>query len=236
MTLTDNGDSWTLDNGIVKMTILKRNGNISSLIYHGIETQTHGEYWEQTPSGTITARVTIDPATNGGERAEVSVTGRQPRRPQRPQPPGRTAGRRRARGAGSSLSCIGAGSNSRWSRRRARPGGGGYARGPGGGRRPTWPGGPRPGGPRGGGMDIETRYTMERGISGFYTYAEYTHKASYPPAGEGESRFILESMNPTFNWLSVDQDRNQLMTTDADLRKGVVIHAKEQSILLSWRL
>ena len=82
-------------------------------------------------------------------------------------------------------------------------------------------------------MDIETRYTMERGTSGFYTYAEYTHKAAYPPAGEGESRFILESMNRTFDWLSVDKDRNQLMTIDADLRKGVVIHAKEQRILES---
>jgi len=29
-------------------------------------------------------------------------------------------------------------------------------------------------------MDIETRITMERGTSGFYTYDEYTHKASYP--------------------------------------------------------
>jgi rhamnogalacturonan endolyase len=82
-------------------------------------------------------------------------------------------------------------------------------------------------------MDIETRYTLERGTSGFYTYAEYTHKASYPPAGEGESRFILESMNRTFDWLSVDKDRNQLMTSDDDLRKGVVIHAKEQRILTS---
>jgi rhamnogalacturonan endolyase len=82
-------------------------------------------------------------------------------------------------------------------------------------------------------MDIETRYTLERGTSGFYTYAEYTHKASYPPAGEGESRFILESMNRTFDWLSVDHDRNMLMTSDDDLRKGVVIHAKEQRILTS---
>ena len=42
-------------------------------------------------------------------------------------------------------------------------------------------------------MDIEVRYALERGTSGFYTYAEYTHQANYPPAGEGESRFILES-------------------------------------------
>jgi rhamnogalacturonan endolyase len=75
VTLTDNGDTWTLDNGIVKATVAKRDGNLSSLVYHGIEILTHGRYWEQVPSGTVTSRVTIDPATNGGERAEVSVKG-----------------------------------------------------------------------------------------------------------------------------------------------------------------
>jgi rhamnogalacturonan endolyase len=200
VTLTDNGDSWTMDNGIVKMSVLKRNGNLSLLVYHGVSVLTRGEYWEQVPSGTVTAMVTIDPATNGGERAEVSVKGVNPGDRNNPSPLGGPPSTPRA------------------------PGGPGGAAGP-------RPGGPA--GPRGGGMDIETRYTLERGTSGFYTYAEYTHKADYPPAGEGESRFILESMNPTFDWLSVDQDRNQLMTKDTDLRKGVVIHAKEQRILLS---
>ena len=187
VTLIDNGDSWTLDNGIVKASILKRNGNMSLLLFHGVSLlNARSEYWEQVPSGTVTARVTIDPATNGGERAEVSVKG-------------------------------------------VNPGGRGGAGGPAG------PGAPGAGGGggRGGGMDIETRYAMERGSSGFYTYAEYTHPASYPAAHVGENRFILESMNPTFNWLSVDKDRNMLMTTDADLHKGVVIHAKEQRILTS---
>jgi rhamnogalacturonan endolyase len=155
VTLTDNGDSWILDNGIIKATVPKRDGNLSSLVYHGIEILTRGRYWEQTPAGTITARVTLDPATNGGERGEVSVKG--------------VNGR----------------------------------------------------------MDIETRVTLERGVSGFYTYAEYTHHASYPRAGEGESRFILEDMNPTFDWLSVDKDRNQLMSHAPE---DHMIHAKEQSI------
>jgi rhamnogalacturonan endolyase len=225
VTLTDNGDSWTMDNGIVKMTVLKRNGNLSSLVYHGIEVLTRGEYWEQTPSGTITSRVTIDPATNGGERAEVSVLGVNPGDRNNPSPLGGPPG-----------SGVPAAQEPRYP---GAPGAAAVPGGQGGAARPGGPGGaagPRPGGPtgpRGGGMDIETRYTMERGASGFYTYAEYTHKADYPPAGEGESRFILESMNRTFDWLSVDEDRNQLMTSDDDLRKGVVIHAKEQRILTS---
>ena len=172
VTLVDNGDTWTLDNGIVKITLAKRDGNLSSIVYHGVEILTHGNYsyWEQRPSGTITSRVTIDPATNGGERAEVSVKG-----VYNPNPSATAGGR-------------------------------------GGGR---------------GGMDLETRFTLERGTSGFYTYTEYTHHASYPTAGEGESRFILQDLNPTFDWRSVDKDRNQL---ESNAPEDHEVHAKEQSI------
>ena len=74
VTLTDKGDSWTLDNGIVKITLAKRDGNLSSIVYHGVEVLTHGNYsyWEQKPSGTITSSVTINPESNGGERGGLS--------------------------------------------------------------------------------------------------------------------------------------------------------------------
>ncbi len=158
-TITDNGDSWTLDNGIVKAGIAKRNGKMTSLVYHGLEVLNgRSESWEQLPSGTVTQAVTVDPVSNGGERAEVAVKG--------------VTGR----------------------------------------------------------MDIEVRYTLERGVSGFYTYAIYSHSAGYPAAGEGESRFINQ-MIPDFDWLSVDADRNMPMCSNEDLRAGVVIHAKEQRIL-----
>jgi rhamnogalacturonan endolyase len=235
VTLTDNGDSWTLDNGIVKATILKSNGNMTTVIYHGVSVpNSRSEYWEQTPAGTVTAKVTIDPSTNGGERAEVSVKG------VNPGTPGVRGG-----GGGPAVGAGGPG---------AAPGRGGGAGGPGAGGPGGAPGAPGAGGPGApgaagpfgpgaaragvpsgagrGGMDIEVRYTLERGVSGFYTYAEYTHPASYPSAGEGESRFILQ-MNPTFNWISVDKDRNQLMIANQDQRSGVVIHAKEQSIILA---
>ena len=171
VTLTDNADSWTIDNGTVKLTLSKRDANLSSLTYRGIEVLSKDRrysYWEQRPSGSTTAKVTVDPASNGGLRAEISVKGVNP-----------------ADGEG----------------------------------------------PNRGGMDIETRFTVERGTSGFYTYSEYTHHASYPPAGEGESRFILQDMNPTFDWLSVDKDRNQLMPINVS--EDHMIHAKEQSIYAS---
>ena len=156
VTLTDNGDSWTLDNGILKATLNKRNGNLTTLVYHDVGILTRGNCWEQMPSGTVTATVTIDPASNGGERAEVAVKGINPRS-----------------------------------------------------------------------MDIETRFTLERGTSGFFTYDEYTHPASYPSVHVGENRFILEDMNPTFDWISVDKDRNMLVSHAPEDHE---IHAKEQSI------
>jgi rhamnogalacturonan endolyase len=158
VTVTDSGGAWILDNGIVKATINKRNGNMTSLVFHGINTMGQGGYWEQTPSGQVTQSVTIDPATNGGARAEVDVKG--------------VSGR----------------------------------------------------------MDIEVRYALERGASGIYAYAVFSHAANYPAASEGESRYITK-LNHDFNWLSVDKDRNLLECTPLDWGTGVVIHAKEQRIL-----
>ncbi len=71
--LSDNGNTWTLDNAIVKLTVYKKNSNLQSLIYQGINIVPRSEFWEQTPSGEVTPSVIIDPEANGGERAEVAV-------------------------------------------------------------------------------------------------------------------------------------------------------------------
>ncbi|HVT90729.1 MAG TPA: hypothetical protein VHD56_17880 [Tepidisphaeraceae bacterium] len=67
VTITDNGPSWTLDNGIVKVTINKTSGNFRSLMYHGVETMSNGGSWEQNPSkadevGGLSQSITIDPS------------------------------------------------------------------------------------------------------------------------------------------------------------------------------
>ncbi|MGC3989679.1 MAG: polysaccharide lyase family protein [Chthoniobacteraceae bacterium] len=79
-------------------------------------------------------------------------------------------------------------------------------------------------------MDLEIRFAMERGTSGFYTYAIYTHKPGYTAGGFGESRF-LNQLDKRFDWLSVDSDRNQAMAAGEDFGNGVEIHAKEQHIM-----
>lgn len=76
VTVTDNGASWTLDNGIVKATVNKNNGFLTSLVYRGFDTGSRG-VWEHTPQGapSVTNSITIDPRDNGGERAEISIKG-----------------------------------------------------------------------------------------------------------------------------------------------------------------
>jgi rhamnogalacturonan endolyase len=176
VTVIDNGDSWTLSNGIVKATIHKNNGNLSSLVYHGLETiGGTGGYWEQTPADApqLSNTVTIDPATNGGQRAEVSIKGV----------------------TGGTVMLT-----------RGAPGGGTYC-------------------------DMEIRYALGKGDSGLYVYAIYTHPPNYPAGGVGgESRFIAR-LNQTFDWISVDHDRNMLECAPTDWGTGVVVHAKEQRIL-----
>ena len=84
VTVKDDGAMFILENGIVTARINKRNGDLESLIYQGIDTMGHDQgragYWEQDPSaaakvGGLTQSITIDPAKNGGVRAEVSIKG-----------------------------------------------------------------------------------------------------------------------------------------------------------------
>ena len=82
VTITDNGETYTLANGILNATIVKSHGGISSLKYRGIETMASrggaeraGGNWSHAPSGTIADTITIDPKSNDGERGEVSIKG-----------------------------------------------------------------------------------------------------------------------------------------------------------------
>ena len=176
VTVTENASSFTLDNGIVKATIRKGSGSMASLVYRGVETMGgNGGYWEQTQQDApqLTNTITIDPATNAGARAEVSI-----------------------KGVTGGATMLG----------RGAPGGGTYC-------------------------DMEIRYTLGRGDSGIYVYAIFNHPPNYRPGGVGsESRYITR-LSPTFDWITVDKDRNMLEAAPTDWGTGVVVHAKEQRIM-----
>ena len=82
VTLSEDAAGFTLSNGIVTAHVSKKAGDLTSLQYQGQELLTDksgraGGYWSHDASGgikTIT-QITLDPAKNNGDRAEVSVKG-----------------------------------------------------------------------------------------------------------------------------------------------------------------
>lgn len=81
VTLTESPDTYTLSNGILTATVDKRSGNLSSLLYRDTEilnpNRRHPSgFWSHAAtSDRMVAKVTIDPESNHGRRAEVSVKG-----------------------------------------------------------------------------------------------------------------------------------------------------------------
>jgi rhamnogalacturonan endolyase len=171
------------------------------------------------------AKLTIDPRTNGGKRAEVSIKGwsdgknlnassSQPstESPESEIPPG-------AQTAPQARLPPGVQRNR------------GTNRGPAPGARPN--GAPAasgaPAGGRGPGLlvDMEIRYSLGRGEKGIYTYAIFTHEPSYGATQIGESRYGMKLNGSVFDWLSIDAQRNMAMPTGADWDKGTDLNMKE---------
>jgi rhamnogalacturonan endolyase len=79
--ISEDQDSFTLTNGMVAARVSKRTGDLTSLRYEDLEmldgkSARGSAYWSHDVSrGRRSARVTIDPAANGGARGEVSIQG-----------------------------------------------------------------------------------------------------------------------------------------------------------------
>jgi rhamnogalacturonan endolyase len=233
VTVTDDGTNFILSNGYLTATINKNTGDMTSLKANGIETQGyvsghHAGYWEQSPSGAarLESKVTIDPAANGGERAEVSIKGwsdgksltGQVRRPGDVYPT--TA--RAAAGTGED-----AAEGETPTAPAAAPVPGVRAN------RGTYTGRPPAGANRGPGLlvDMEIRYTMERGGKGIYTYAIFTHAPTYGATQIGESRYGMKLNGGLFDWLSVDAQRNGPMPNGYDWDHATDLNMKEARLL-----
>jgi rhamnogalacturonan endolyase len=229
VTVTDDGRSFILSNGYLTATINKNTGDMTSLKVRGIETQGyvsghHAGYWEQNPSGAarLESKVTIDPATNGGERGEVSIKGwsdgksltGQVRRPGDVWPTAAvaTAGEDVAEGGEAPAApppVLPPGVQRNRGTATGRPAGGAGGRGP------------------GLLVDMEIRYALGKGEKGIYTYAIYSHAASYGATQIGESRYGMKLNGGLFDWLSIDAQRNMAMPNGYDWDHATDLNMKE---------
>lgn len=75
---TQAGQTFTLDNGALQVTINAANATIPSFIFEGVEMMRVGGYFtfgtNIYTAGPFRGRFSANPATNGGELAEVSMT------------------------------------------------------------------------------------------------------------------------------------------------------------------
>lgn len=96
VTLIEDAATFTIANAFVTAQVDKRSGGLVSLRYQGLETLNQtghaGAYWSHSPGGPqAVSKVTIDPKTTNGSRAEVSVKSVYAGKPQGSGPGGSTA-------------------------------------------------------------------------------------------------------------------------------------------------
>jgi rhamnogalacturonan endolyase len=172
--LSQRAGSYILQNAYVTAEVDRTTGDLKSLKYGDEETMGftsghHAGYWEQNPSAAAerTDGISIDPAANAGERAEVYIRGK-------------ADGRSLLHGPGEGMV-----------------------------------------------VDMEIRYSLGKADHGIYTYAIFTHPASYPATGIGESRFGAKLNGNLFDWLSTDARHNLLMPSGYDWDHGSPLNMKE---------
>ncbi len=223
VTVAETDASWVMSNAYVAATISKTTGDMVSLKYKGLETMgyvsgKHAGYWEQNPSGAkrLEARVTIDPAANQGERAEVSVKGWAEGESLMAHPRKDVAA-----GIEDAASQLGG-------RTAGPPAGSGRMANAGTFTGPNRAGAGQPSA-RGPGLllDMEIRYALGREDHGIYTYAVFTHEPAWGATSLGESRYGMKLNNQVFDWLSIDAQRNGIMPKGADWDAGSDLNMKE---------
>src|SRR5882672_7763956 len=82
VTVSEDENSFSLDNGIITARVSKHSGDLVSLEYKSLQMLDAGSgrqeaYWSHNAAraAKIIPLITIDPKNNGGKRGEVSVKG-----------------------------------------------------------------------------------------------------------------------------------------------------------------
>ena len=79
-------------------------------------------------------------------------------------------------------------------------------------------------------MDVDIYYSLRPGTSGVYAAAKLSHPAAYPFKPGGELRMAAYT-GATFNWLSVDAQRNLLMPSGADETASVAVPGAPKEVM-----
>ncbi|CAH9135119.1 unnamed protein product [Cuscuta epithymum] len=80
-------------------------------------------------------------------------------------------------------------------------------------------------------LNIDKRYVMLPGQSGFYTYAIYEHLEGWPDVDIGETRVAIKLQRGLFNYMAISDDIQRKMPSDDDRSNGKTLDYKEAVLL-----
>ncbi|PIN23675.1 Rhamnogalacturonan endolyase [Handroanthus impetiginosus] len=80
-------------------------------------------------------------------------------------------------------------------------------------------------------LNIDKRYIMLRGVSGFYSYATFEHLKGWPDLNIDEARIAFKLHQDTFDYMAISDDIQRIMPTNQDRTVGEVLDYKEAVLL-----
>ncbi|XP_073275004.1 uncharacterized protein [Primulina huaijiensis] len=80
-------------------------------------------------------------------------------------------------------------------------------------------------------LNIDKRFIMLRGVSGFYSYAIFEHLKGWPDLNIDEARIAFKLHQNMFHYMAVSDNLQRIMPTDYDRTRGQVLDYKEAVLL-----
>ncbi|KAL6518615.1 hypothetical protein OROGR_019117 [Orobanche gracilis] len=80
-------------------------------------------------------------------------------------------------------------------------------------------------------LNIDKRFTMIRGCSGFYSYAIFERLDGWPDVNLSQGRIVFKLQHNLFQYMAVSDDRQRIMPTTEDREKGQVLDYPEAVLL-----
>ncbi|XP_060185880.1 uncharacterized protein LOC132615317 [Lycium barbarum] len=76
-------------------------------------------------------------------------------------------------------------------------------------------------------LNVDKRYVMLRGSSGFYSYGIFEHLKGWPDLNLDEARIAIKLRKSLFHYMAISDDRQRVMPSEEDRASGQVLDFKE---------
>nr|AFA41489.1 putative lyase [Solanum tuberosum] len=76
-------------------------------------------------------------------------------------------------------------------------------------------------------LNVDKRYVMLRGSSGFYSYGIFQHLKGWPAVNLDEARIAIKLSKSLFHFMAISDDRQRIMPTEEDRASGQTLDYRE---------